>query len=104
MSKPSIHNQGPTVQPNENAIVIEAEPINECPKCGQPGVLRDHVIRSLVDLPIVGYPTRLHVRLPRHQRTNKHCLQKIFHAGLSHCSRRDLQRRALPRRGHGHRC
>ncbi|MBG9347159.1 hypothetical protein [Corynebacterium belfantii] len=28
--------------------VIEAEPvesINECPTCGQPGVLRDHVIR-----------------------------------------------------------
>ncbi|MHC9685065.1 hypothetical protein ACQXYP_04095 [Corynebacterium diphtheriae] len=39
MSKPSIHNQGPTVQPNGNAIVIEAEPvepINECPTCGQP--------------------------------------------------------------------
>ncbi|MBG9303271.1 hypothetical protein [Corynebacterium diphtheriae] len=35
------------MQPNENAIVIEAEPIdsiNECPTCGQPGVLRDHVI------------------------------------------------------------
>ncbi|CAB0707275.1 hypothetical protein FRC0031_01828 [Corynebacterium diphtheriae] len=36
------------MQPNENAIVIEAEPvesINECPTCGQPRVLRDHVIR-----------------------------------------------------------
>ena len=27
------------------------------PTCGQPGVFRDHVIRSLVDLPIVGHPT-----------------------------------------------
>ncbi|CAB0663570.1 hypothetical protein CIPA99_01953 [Corynebacterium diphtheriae] len=50
VSKPSIHNQGPTVQPNGNAIVdtiyrtaehgdvtvIEAEPINECPTCRQP--------------------------------------------------------------------
>ncbi|MDD7586012.1 MAG: hypothetical protein SPK00_05830 [Corynebacterium glucuronolyticum] len=46
---------------NGDVTVIEAEPvepINECPTCGQPGVFRDHVIRSLVDLPIVGYPTR----------------------------------------------
>ncbi|PXY04241.1 ISL3 family transposase, partial [Corynebacterium striatum] len=37
-----------------DVTVIEAEPvepINECPTCGQPGVFRDHVIRSLVDLP-----------------------------------------------------
>ncbi|MHC9681860.1 hypothetical protein ACQXZS_10280 [Corynebacterium diphtheriae] len=37
MSKPSTQNQGPTVQPNRNIIVIEAEPvepINECPTCG----------------------------------------------------------------------
>ncbi|CAB0565946.1 hypothetical protein [Corynebacterium diphtheriae] len=36
------------MQPNGNAIVIEAvpiEPINECPTCKQPKVLRDHVIR-----------------------------------------------------------
>ncbi|CAB0871382.1 ISL3 family transposase ISCx1 [Corynebacterium diphtheriae] len=85
------------MQPNGNAIVdtiyrtaehgdvtvIEAEPINECPTCGQPKVLRDHAIRSLVDLPITGYPTRLHVRIPRHQRTNKRCLQKTFHTGLA---------------------
>ncbi|QBY12460.1 transposase [Corynebacterium diphtheriae] len=78
-----MHNQGPTVQPNPNAIVIEAEPINECPTCGQPRVLRDHVIRSLVDLPIIDHPTRLHVRLPRYRCTNKRCLQKTFHTGLA---------------------
>ncbi|MBG9287778.1 hypothetical protein [Corynebacterium belfantii] len=36
--------------------VIEAEPvesINECPTCGQPGVLRDHVIRPARLLDIV---------------------------------------------------
>ncbi|PXY12875.1 ISL3 family transposase [Corynebacterium striatum] len=69
-----------------DVTVIEAEPvepINECPTCGQPGVFRDHVIRSLVDLPIVGHPTRLHVRLPRYRCTNKRCLQKIFRAGLA---------------------
>ncbi|HAT6590677.1 TPA: ISL3 family transposase, partial [Corynebacterium striatum] len=34
-------------------------------------------------LPIVGHPTRLHVRLPRYRCTNKRCLQKIFRAGLA---------------------
>ena len=33
--------------------------------------MRDHVIRSLIDLPIVGHPTRIHVRLPRYRCTNK---------------------------------
>ncbi|CAB0579788.1 transposase [Corynebacterium diphtheriae] len=117
-SKPSIQNQGPAVQPNGNAIVIEAEPINECPTCRQPRALRDHAIRSLVDLPIIDHPTRL----PRYRCTNKCCLQKIFRTGiacapdnpkttnrvthwilqplgLSRCSRRDLQRQALPQRG-----
>ncbi|UWE70730.1 transposase family protein [Corynebacterium diphtheriae bv. mitis] len=75
----------PSTAPQNMVIVtiIEAEPINECPTCGQPEVLRDHAIRSLVDLPITGYPTRLHVRIPRHQRTNKRCLQKTFHTGLA---------------------
>ncbi|CAB0581480.1 transposase-like protein [Corynebacterium diphtheriae bv. mitis] len=117
-SKPSIQNQGPAVQPNGNAIVIEAEPINECPTCRQPRALRDHAIRSLVDLPIIDHPTRL----PRYRCTNKCCLQKIFRTGiacapdnpkntnkvthwilqhldLSRCPRRDLQRQALPQRG-----
>ncbi|CAB0785123.1 hypothetical protein FRC0263_00156 [Corynebacterium diphtheriae] len=117
------------MQPNGNVIVIEAEPINEYLTCGQPKVLRDHVIHSLVDLPIIDHPTRIYVRLPRYRCTNKRCLQKTFHTGLacaldnskttnrvthwilqrlslSRCSRRDLQRQALhlvvpdPRRQH----
>ncbi|MDU7600520.1 MAG: transposase family protein, partial [Corynebacterium sp.] len=68
---------------NGDVTVIEAEPINEWPTCGQPGVFRDYVIRSLVDLPIGGHPTRLNVRLPRYRCTNKRCLQKIFRAGLA---------------------
>ncbi|MBG9338613.1 hypothetical protein D9B52_09395 [Corynebacterium diphtheriae] len=40
----------PSATPQNTVIVtvIEAEPvesINECPTCGQPGVLRDHIIR-----------------------------------------------------------
>ncbi|MBG9311536.1 hypothetical protein ABMV07_06715 [Corynebacterium belfantii] len=48
----------PSTAPQNTVIVtvIEAEPvesINECPTCGQPGVLRDHVIRPTQLLDIV---------------------------------------------------
>lgn len=71
---------------NDTLTVIDCEaldPINSCPSCGQPGVLRDHVCRELVDLPVVGFPTRLRVRLPRLRCVNRHCSQKIFRAGLA---------------------
>lgn len=38
--------------------VIEAEaidPINECPQCGKSGRFRDHRVRRLTDLPVVGF-------------------------------------------------
>lgn len=57
--------------------------INSCPNCSNPGILRDHVIRQLVDLPIVGFPTRLRVRLPRYRCTSLLCRQKYFRGGLS---------------------
>lgn len=66
--------------------LIECEalaPINECPSCSQPGLLRDHTYRELVDLPIVGFPTKLRVRVPRYICGNHACGQKIFRAGLA---------------------
>ena len=56
---------------------------NACPGCGQPGKLRDHVTRNLVDLPVVGFPTRLHVRVPRYTCTNDSCWRKTFRASLA---------------------
>lgn len=47
--------------------IIEATPVavsGVCPDCGQSGKLRDHTTRRLVDLPVVGFPTRLHVLCP----------------------------------------
>ena len=44
--------------------IIEATPVavtGVCPDCGQPGKLRDHTTRRFVDLPVVGFPTRLYV-------------------------------------------
>ena len=45
--------------------IIDAAPVaveGHCPDCTQPGKLRDHTVRRLVDLRVVGFPTRLHVR------------------------------------------
>lgn len=59
------------------------DPINACPQCRHAGVFRDHTIRTLTDLPIVGFPTTLKVRLPRYRCTNDCCDQKYFQAGLA---------------------
>lgn len=69
-----------------NITIIDATPVsasNTCPDCAQSGKLRDHVLRRLVDLPVVGFPTRLHVRVPRFTCTNPTCSRKIFQATLS---------------------
>lgn len=69
-----------------NTTIIDATPVavnNICPDCSQPGKKRDHVVRTLVDLPVVGFPTRLHVRVPRFLCTDTSCPRKIFQATLS---------------------
>lgn len=39
--------------------------------------------RRLVDLPVVGFPTRLHVRVPRFTCGNEACGRQIFQASLA---------------------
>ena len=66
--------------------IIDAAPVaveGHCPDCTQPGKLRDHTVRRLVDLPVVGFPTRLHVRVPRFTCTNQQCRRKTFQACLN---------------------
>ena len=65
----------------EDLTWIECRPVEHdsaCPSCGQPGRLRDHVERVLTDLPVVGHPTRLRVRLPRFTCTDDGCEVTIF--------------------------
>ena len=38
-----------------------------CPQCGGEGVYRDTVIRRVTDVPVVGHPLRLRVRVPRYR-------------------------------------
>src|SRR5699024_4750526 len=70
--------------------------------------LRDHVQRKVTDLPIVGHPTRLHVRVPRFTCDNTECETRIFQQRMPalaeerakptrRCSRWILQRLAIDR-------
>ncbi len=89
---------------------ITCQPVHQdptCPSCGQPGRGRDHVTRQLVDLPVVGHPTRLRVQLPRFTCTNPECRTRIFQQQLDcappkqkmtlRCTRWILQRLAIDR-------
>ena len=93
----------------EELTWIECRPVEHdptCPMCGQNGRLRDHVDRVLTDLPVVGHPTRLRVRLPRFTCTDDACEVTIFRQRLDRvaapkasttrrCSRWILQRLAI---------
>ena len=78
-----------------------------CPACGDEGRLRDHRIRELVDLPVVGHPTRLRIRIPRFTCANTACTTRIFQQQLAcaapksklttRCTRWILQRLAIDR-------
>lgn len=88
---------------------IDCRPVEHdptCPTCGQRGALRDHVERVLTDLPVVGHPTRLRVRVPRFICGNDGCAVMIFRqrmdrvaapkaATTSRCGRWILQRLAI---------
>ncbi|MGC0367077.1 transposase [Rhodococcus sp. 27YEA15] len=69
----------------EQLTHIECRPVEHdptCRTCGQSGRLRDHVTRTLTDLPVVGHPTRLHIRLPRFTCENPGCEVAVFRQRL----------------------
>lgn len=88
---------------------IDCRPVEHdptCGKCGRDGVLRDHVERIVTDLPVVGHPTRLRIRLPRFTCDNHDCTVTIFRQRIEHvaapkasttrrCARWILQRLAI---------
>lgn len=88
--------------------VIDARPLETqgfCPTCGAEGRLRDHVVRELVDIPVVGHATRLRVRLGRFRCVHAECEQQIFQQSFAaaepgakttrRCTRWVLQRLAI---------
>lgn len=94
---------------SEQFTDIDCRPVAEnpnCPECGQPGRLRDHIDRILTDLPVVGHPTRLNIRIPRFTCEDPDCRQTIFRQRLDRvaaskaattrrCARWILQRLAI---------
>lgn len=49
-----------------------------CPGCGLAGVYRDSVERRVCDVPVVGHPLVLRVRLPRYRCVHDGCAREIF--------------------------
>lgn len=49
-----------------------------CPGCGLVGVYRDSVERRVSDVPVVGHPLQLRVRVPRYRCVHDGCAREIF--------------------------
>ena len=58
-----------------------------CPGCGGEGVYRDTVIRRVTDVPVVGHPLRLQVRVPRYRCVNTACEREVFAHNTSRLAR-----------------
>jgi transposase len=59
-----------------------------CPGCGVEGVYRDTVIRRVTDVPVVGHPLRLRVRVPRYRCTTTSCDREVFTHNTDRLARR----------------
>jgi transposase len=49
-----------------------------CPGCGLVGVYRDTVERRVTDVPVVGHPLELRVRVPRYRCVHDGCVREVF--------------------------
>ena len=58
-----------------------------CPGCGSEGVYRDTVVRKVTDVPVVGHPLRLRVRVPRYRCTTSDCSREAFAHNTSRLAR-----------------
>jgi transposase len=57
---------------------LRTEGPGRCPGCASVGVYRDTVERPVTDLPVVGHPLRLLVRLPRYRCPEQSCPRAVF--------------------------
>jgi transposase len=60
----------------------------DCPGCGAQGVYRDTVIRTVTDVPVVGHPLRLRVRVPRYRCMAADCEREVFAHNTDRLARR----------------
>ena len=66
-------------------LVVRAP--GRCPGCGTVGTYRDSVERRLSDLPVVGHPLQLRVRVPRYRCAQGSCERVIFGHDTSRLAR-----------------
>lgn len=59
-----------------------------CPGCGGEGIYRDTVIRRVTDVPVVGHPLRLRVRVPRYRCVAADCEREVFAHNTDRLARR----------------
>jgi transposase len=57
--------------------IVDRTP-SRCPECGTTGIYRDSVERRLTDLPVVGHPLQLRVRVARYRCPAASCGRAIF--------------------------
>src|SRR4051794_22000300 len=58
-----------------------------CPGCASEGRYRDTVVRKVTDVPVVGHPLRLRVRVPRYRCVNTGCEREVFAQNTSRLAR-----------------
>src|ERR1700712_2707808 len=58
-----------------------------CPGCGLVGVYRDRVVRRVTDVPVVGHPLELRVRVPRYRCVHDGCAREVFAHDTSRLAR-----------------
>lgn len=61
---------------------------NDFPGCGTQGVYRDTVIRRVTDVPVVGHPLRLQVRVLRYRCVSADCEREVFAHNADRLARR----------------
>jgi transposase len=58
-----------------------------CPGCGVAGTYRDSIERRVSDVPVVGHPLQLRVRVPRYRCRHNGCAREVFVADTSRLAR-----------------
>jgi hypothetical protein len=75
-----------------DATVVFCELLDDgrrhCPGCGGEGTYRDTVIRKVTDVPVIGHPLRLRVRVPRYRCTATNCDREVFAHNTDRLARR----------------
>ena len=80
-------------------LIVEGP--GRCPGCGLVGTYRDTIERCVTDVPVVGYPLELRVRVPRYRCVHDGCDREVFAHDSSRLARPGATCAGAQRRGAG---